>query len=426
MTTNATPSSTPGAQKSWNLGKALFILVNVVLLVEIAPLRADARAVDSAARAVSSMKRGWDALRERAERGRQFLDVRRSIMMQKRSYNKTVYVSAKTYQGANFFDEWDFYSGQDYTHGYVDYLTKEQAFTKGLAYVTEEGRANMHVDNWTVLTVDDINNGKYRPSVRISTTAKYNHGLYILDVAKAPFGCSTWPAYWSTNENWPRDGEIDIIENVHASLSNQVSWHTLPGCNLVTSGNYTGTALNTICDSNYMSNTGCNIVDPSVASFGPVFNEKGGGVFAMKWDDKSIDVWFFYRAAIPDNIIQGLPDPTTWPTPSASLSSQGCPIDQFFRNHMFIFDTTLCGDWAGTSYSTSGCPGSCAEQVANPSNFVNATWSINYLKVYNKTVINTSYLDSSATQGTSSTNAWTSIYLLLITSLAARLLSVAL
>lgn len=115
MTTNATPSSTPGAQKSWGLGKALFILVNVVLLVEIAPLRADARAVDSAARAVSSMKRGWDALRERAERGRQFLDVRRSIMMQKRSYNKTVYVSAKTYQGANFFDEWDFYSGQDYT-----------------------------------------------------------------------------------------------------------------------------------------------------------------------------------------------------------------------------------------------------------------------------------------------------------------------
>jgi hypothetical protein len=92
------------------------------------------------------------------------------------------------------------------------------------------------------------------PSVRISTTAKYNQGLWILDVEQAPWGCGTfslytlsegsrgndmakliylssgtWPAYWSTNENWPNDGEIDIIENVHSSQSNQVSWHTTAG-----------------------------------------------------------------------------------------------------------------------------------------------------------------------------------------------------
>lgn len=34
-------------------------------------------------------------------------------------------------------------------------------------------------------TFADIN----QPSVRISTTAKYNQGLFILDVAKAPYGC---------------------------------------------------------------------------------------------------------------------------------------------------------------------------------------------------------------------------------------------
>lgn len=92
-----------------------------------------------------------------------------------------------------------------------------------------------------------------------------------------------------------------------------------------------------ICDHDYNSNTGCGILDPSIASFGPTFNEKGGGVFAMRWDSDSIDVWFFYRSAIPDDILEGLPDPTTWRTPSASLSSVGCPIDEYFTNHVLIF-----------------------------------------------------------------------------------------
>ncbi|KAG8811484.1 hypothetical protein FRC19_003769 [Serendipita sp. 401] len=57
----------------------------------------------------------------------------------------------------------------------------------------------------------------------------------------------------------------------------------------------------------------------------------------MKWDSNSIDVWFFYRVAVPDDINQGLPDPSRWPLPSASISSVGCPIDNYFRNHVFIF-----------------------------------------------------------------------------------------
>lgn len=102
------------------------------------------------------------------------------------------------------------------------------------------------------------------------------------------------------------EGEIDIIENVHSSRSNQVAWHTSPGlcfsssgyislmhvigCNLVTPGNFSGTAGSTTCDATINYNTGCGIVDASVASFGPTFNELGGGVYAMKWDELSIDV----------------------------------------------------------------------------------------------------------------------------------------
>lgn len=40
-------------------------------------------------------------------------------------------------------------------------------------------------------------------------------------------------------------------------------------------------------------NTGCGIVDQSIASFGPAFNTNGGGVYAMKWDEISIDVCKF-------------------------------------------------------------------------------------------------------------------------------------
>lgn len=317
--------------------------------------------------------------------------------LKKRGENKTVWITNKVYQGETFFDEWDFYNGPDYTHGLVNYLDKTEAMNSGLAYVSADGRANMHVDSTTSFKVDDITNQtRLRPSVRISTKAKYNHGLFILDVAKAPYGCGTWPAYWSTNENWPNDGEIDIIENVHSSVSNQVSWHTTANCTLVSPGNYTGTVGSTICDHGYMSNTGCGIVDPSIASFGAAFNAKGGGIYAMKWDSLSIDVWFFYRTAIPDDILTDLPDPAGWPRPSASLSGLGCPIDNYFRNHMLIFDTTLCGDWAGTSYEAAGCPGTCAERVADPASFVNATWSINYIKIYNQTIINTGYLDAGA------------------------------
>lgn len=28
------------------------------------------------------------------------------------------------------------------------------------------------------------------------------------------------------------------------------------------------------------------------------------------------------------------------------------------------------GDWAGSSYATSGCPGTCAERLMDPANFV--------------------------------------------------------
>lgn len=72
-----------------------------------------------------------------------------------------------------------------------------------------------------------------------------------------------WPAFWSLGATvaWPQErlevlfylelhywhtvqgGEIDILEGVHDNVHNQVTWHTLPGCELVDTGNFTGSLV---------------------------------------------------------------------------------------------------------------------------------------------------------------------------------------
>jgi hypothetical protein len=36
------------------------------------------------------------------------------------------------------------------------YVDRDTAFSRGLVYITEEGRANMHVDSWTRLTREEV------------------------------------------------------------------------------------------------------------------------------------------------------------------------------------------------------------------------------------------------------------------------------
>jgi hypothetical protein len=37
-------------------------------------------------------------------------------------------------------------------------------------------------------------------------------------------------------------------------------------------------------------NSGCDVTEWSVASYGPLFEASGGGVIAMKWDENGISV----------------------------------------------------------------------------------------------------------------------------------------
>lgn len=298
-----------------------------------------------------------------------------------------LWIIQDTYSGKTFFDRWSFYDQGDPTHGTVNYVNASTAFSSGLAYVLDNGKVVMKGDNTSWLAA-----GQNRNSVRISSNAQYQTGLFILDVDRAPWGCGVWPAFWTIgNGQWPYFGEIDIIEGVHDNQHNQVTWHTGPGCLLNPNGNFTGTVVqnatggdNVVCDGTVPPNAGCGITEWSRASYGPTFDAQGGGVFAMKWDENGIFVWSFYRAAVPQDIVQGTPNPSTWGVPSAWLDPTECDPLKYFVNHSMIFDITFCGDWAGNSYATSGCPGSCSDRLMDPSNFDNASWIINTLKVYRK------------------------------------------
>ncbi|KAL1951964.1 hypothetical protein VTO73DRAFT_1113 [Trametes versicolor] len=314
------------------------------------------------------------------------LDKRANQLQTSANGSSFIWSVQDIYQGSTFFDTFNFFTGEDPTHGTVNYTDRDTAFANNLSFVTSDGRVIMKGDDTTSLA-----SGVNRNSVRISSQTQYNTGLFILDLNRAPWGCGVWPAWWTLGGGqWPYTGEIDIIEGVHDNAHNQVTWHTGPNCTLNPNTTFTGTIvgsngqLNLDCDGTANSNAGCGVTEWSRASYGPIFDAQGGGVFAMKWDDEGIAVWSFYRAAVPQDVLNGQPNPSSWGEPVAMLAPDGCDPISNFVNHSIVFDITFCGDWAGNSYATSGCPGTCPDRLMDPSNFVNASWDINSLTVYKK------------------------------------------
>ena len=164
-----------------------------------------------------------------------------------------------------------------------------------------------------------------------------------------PYGCGTWPAFWSLGPDWPSHGEIDIIEGVNTNVKNLMSLHTSDNC--TTAGiNETGTLLTADCYEGANENSGCAVSSIDVDSYGSTFNNEGGGVYAMEWTSQYIRTWFFKRASVPASIINGRPDPSTFGTPDANFEG-GCDIDSHFGNHQIVFDITFCGDYAGKRLS---------------------------------------------------------------------------
>ena len=314
------------------------------------------------------------------------------------------------YSISNFANMFNFETEDDPTGGYVNYVDSTTAESSGL-FSANGSQVYMGADSISVAT------GRGRDSIRLSSQKTYNHGLIILDLEHMPYGCGTWPAFWTLGPNWPTSGEIDIIEGVNSQSTNSLTAHTDGGCSIANTGAMSGTISTSNCDVNdpdQATNAGCSIATSNTESYGPGLNAIGGGVYATEWTSNAVSIWFFPRGAIPSDLTTGSPTPSNWGLPVAHFAG-ACDIDEHFQNQQIMFDLTFCGQWAGQVWTTddtcSSKAATCQAYVQNnPEAFSNAYWLINSLKVYQQNgagaLISTS-APASATYSYSQTSATT-------------------
>ncbi|KAJ7796949.1 hypothetical protein B0H14DRAFT_2913072, partial [Mycena olivaceomarginata] len=137
------------------------------------------------------------------------------------------------------------------------------------------------------------------------------------------------------------------------------------------------------CDVAATQNSGCGVEVNDVRSYGPTFNNNGGGWYAVERTNAFIKVWFWPRnRGVPSDISSGSTSVNTdnWGTPVANFPSTTCPISSKFGPHNIIINR---GDWAGAVYGSSGCPSSCVDYVNNnPSAFTSAYFEFNSLRIF--------------------------------------------
>jgi len=302
------------------------------------------------------------------------------------------YNLVKDYTGQNFFDGFQFFSGTDWnlTNGDVNYLGVSEARADKLAYVNDQQRVILKVDNTTNVLYNDKRN-----SIRVESHDSYPMGsILIFDAYHLPYGCSVWPAFWTAGTKWPANGEIDIIEGVNDQKANQMALHTNMNltCTKTAGSKQTGKDAAPNC----ATATGCTVVETNQNSWGEAFAAAQGGVWATQFDKSGIFIWFWSRADVPSDISSNKTtlDPTTWGTPSAAYpSDNNCDISTQFGPQRMIIDTTLCGDWAGTlgTYNASTCysttppkKGLCYEDnvIGDGSNYANAYFEIASIRAY--------------------------------------------
>ena len=45
-----------------------------------------------------------------------------------------------------------------------------------------------------------------------------------------PTGPGTWPSFWMYGDDWPNNGELDVLEGIDGLPYNSISGHTGEGC----------------------------------------------------------------------------------------------------------------------------------------------------------------------------------------------------
>ncbi|KAF5334392.1 hypothetical protein D9611_013556 [Ephemerocybe angulata] len=324
-----------------------------------------------------------------------------------------VYAPVRQYEGSTFFDQWAFYGNVDNTTwGNVTYLDEPNAVSKKLAFINDAGNAIVKVDNTATLTLGAPGAVVNRDSIRLTSLHSYGMGsLIVIDALHIPYGCSVWPAFWTygIETEWPKSGEIDIIEAINNMDHNQAALHTTPGCFKGDEAKQLGKTLQDDCS----TGAGCVVAESKPNSYGKGFKDAGGGVFALVMENTGFNIWFFSRPDIPENLKSATAtssiDISGWGTPSAAFPTNRCDLNKYFQPQTLVLLTTLCGVWAGVpSIYKSSCPGgtgSCfADNVLGPpSNYDNAFWEIKYIRAYLNDGAASTTSDSATTRQISTT-----------------------
>ena len=297
-----------------------------------------------------------------------------------------------------------FYTGNDPTHGSVNYGIHPELFSKPQQ---SDGKTRVKIS-----AGDPPTEGKDRNMIRIVSKKKYNSGLFVISANHIPEGPGVWPSFWLTSpDNWACDGEIDIIEGANSidlnSSRNQSTLHTsdrldAPPCRQnpqnvkgVTNGGMCnqpngnrgnefmtcGCGAKALCP--YL---GCGVELDSTNSFGYGFNINNGGIYAAELTPQgAITIWFFpQNEKIPDDLLSENPNPEIWPSTNR-IKFDACPGQ--FANLQLIVNTTLCGDWGGGAYKDpkTGKTGlvNCQTDIRT-ADLSKAFWSIEYIKVFKR------------------------------------------
>ncbi|KAF9066759.1 2 beta-glucanase [Rhodocollybia butyracea] len=292
------------------------------------------------------------------------------------------YTQSDSITGTGFLNSFSYQAIADPTHGRVNYVNAATAASQNLTYASGNHFV-LRADYHSVLNPS----GPGRNSVRIQSNKQYETSVMIFNILHMPQGCGTWPAVWTVGGDWPNNGEIDILEGVNDQGTNQATLHTSPGCTMPASRTEKGNALLNDCNTLINSNSGCGVKFVDTSSYGPNFNNKQGGWYALERKNTGISVWFWSRNAgtVPADVNAGGTTVNTdnWGEPTATFPSTSCDIAEKFGPHNIVINLTFCGDWAGSVYGSSGCPSSCEDFVNNnPSAFEDAYFDFESLKIY--------------------------------------------
>jgi hypothetical protein len=119
--------------------------------------------------------------------------------------------------------------------------------------------------------------------------------------------------------------------------------HTSSNCTV--DGLQSGTWIHHDCSPATPDNAGCGVQSTTPNSFGTTFNANRGGIYATLWNSRGVQIWFFPRNNIPEDITKGKPKPETWGTPGANFSKP-CDFESHFKEHWIVSHAKLIKHFA--------------------------------------------------------------------------------